>query len=128
MARITIKQISDNKIKINKNGTSGGNGIVPTRDYETAQYFALSQTFKHRGECAYGNSNANNNNANNAGHDEDEGENNNVNPNTVQSASLTLVSPALTYLSSTRTPATFSPSTQFFGSFGCSVEDFEDHH
>jgi hypothetical protein len=48
-----------------------------------------------------------------------------VNPNTVQSASLTLVSPALTDLSSTRTPATFSPSTQFFGSFGCSVEDFE---
>jgi hypothetical protein len=54
-----------------------------------------------------------------------------VNANTVQSASPTLVSPALTYSSSTRTPATLSPSTPFFGSFGGSVEDFEGpggHH
>src|ERR1700728_2610464 len=66
----------------------------------------------------YGNNSSSNNHANNASHDEDEGENNNVNANTVQSASPTLVSPALTYSSSTRTPATLSPSTPFFGSFG----------
>jgi hypothetical protein len=122
-----VEQISGNKINFNKNITSSG-----TRGYETAQHFTLSQTFKHRDEHAYSNSNSNSNNhANNASHDEDEGDSNNVNANTVQSASPTLVSPALTYSSSTRTPATLSPSTPFFGSFGGSVEDFEGpggHH
>jgi hypothetical protein len=77
-------------MNIKKNSTSSG--MLPTRDYETAQHFTLSQTFKHRDERAYSNGNGNYIHANNASHDEDEGENNNVNANTVQSA-LTLVSP-----------------------------------
>jgi hypothetical protein len=71
----------------------------------------------------YGDSNSNNNKAKFASHDEDEGQNNSVNANTVQSASPTLVSPALTCSSSTRTTATLSPSTPFFGLFGGSVEE-----
>jgi hypothetical protein len=69
-----VEQISSNKININKNRTSSGNG----------------------------NCYCNNDHTNNSIHDEDY-------TNTVQYASPTLVSPALTYSSSTRSP--------FFGSF-----------
>jgi hypothetical protein len=100
---------------INNDISIGPNNTTASRKYEHP-HVIQHQAFKHREDSACNKTSTKNTSRTDDGA---------IDLSIIPSASPPLVSPALTYSSSSRTPATLSPSTPFFGSFGSSVESFE---